>query len=313
VDANVYTYVSGRVLVSIDPVGLWPEVAGVDLGKAAGNAVWNVANVTGSAQNFWDAGAAASEGKYGKALLKAGEGVGRNTVALGPVLIYRTGVGMGELGGAVLVSTGAVDAPKPAQVQARQDVVEGAMTMALSAGLAKGAGTKGGGGATPKPKAQVANSSSGVAVLERAVATEQALVGPAGPGVVAMAGGDGDGDGKTEKAEAEPKPAPQPQWTPHGHKHAAPKKAAWNDVVKSTKKGPAKYLPGTNIEALERKVWAEGTSDVTGKNYKVMQFEQEIGASGGESSRWVRVEESGGTIHGHPITQAEFNARSGAK
>jgi hypothetical protein len=31
-----------------------------------------------------------------------------------------------------------------------------------------------------------------------------------------------------------------------------------------------------------------------------------MGAGGGKSSRWVRVEESGGTIHGHPITEQEF-------
>jgi hypothetical protein len=36
------------------------------------------------------------------------------------------------------------------------------------------------------------------------------------------------------------------------------------------------------------------------------EFPHEVGASSGQSSRWVRVEESGGTIHGHPITQQEF-------
>ena len=35
-------------------------------------------------------------------------------------------------------------------------------------------------------------------------------------------------------------------------------------------------------------------------------FEHEIGASEGKSSRWMRVEESGGTIHGHPISEAEY-------
>ena len=44
----------------------------------------------------------------------------------------------------------------------------------------------------------------------------------------------------------------------------------------------------------------------TGKPWKVMEFSEEVGASGGKGSKWVRVEESGGTIHGHPITQAEY-------
>lgn len=43
-------------------------------------------------------------------------------------------------------------------------------------------------------------------------------------------------------------------WTPHGYKHFANKNMSWNDVVKSTKSGPAKYLPGTDVEALERSV-----------------------------------------------------------
>ena len=80
----------------------------------------------------------------------------------------------------------------------------------------------------------------------------------------------------------------------------------WNDVVKSTKNGPAKYKQGTDIEALERMVWETGTSVTNGKSWKVMEFEEEIGASGGKTSRWIRVEESAKTIHGHPITAAEF-------
>ena len=77
-------------------------------------------------------------------------------------------------------------------------------------------------------------------------------------------------------------------------------------MARSCKSGPAKYLPGTKVEALERLVWSEGKQITTGKPWKVMEFSDEVGASGGKGSKWVRVEESGGTIHGHPITESEF-------
>lgn len=56
-------------------------------------------------------------------------------------------------------------------------------------------------------------------------------------------------------------------WTPHGNKHVPPsaKKVSWDDVVKSTKNGPAKYLPGINIEALERLAWDKGSPVTNGK------------------------------------------------
>jgi hypothetical protein len=89
-------------------------------------------------------------------------------------------------------------------------------------------------------------------------------------------------------------------------KHVASKKLPWNQIVESTRRGPAKYSPGTSIEALERRVWAEGRATTNGRSWKVMEFADDIGASGGQASRWIRVEESSGTIHGHPITQAEY-------
>lgn len=101
-------------------------------------------------------------------------------------------------------------------------------------------------------------------------------------------------------------PARGVNWTSHGGKHIAKSGVPWRQIVQSTEFGPAKYRPGTAIEALERKVWTEGTAATNGRPWKVMEFADEIGASGGSSSYWVRVEESGGTIHGHPITRAEF-------
>lgn len=67
----------------------------------------------------------------------------------------------------------------------------------------------------------------------------------------------------------------QVQWTAHGGKHFTPAGVDWADVV-------------------------------TGTAWKVKELPDEIGASAGKSSRWVRVEESGGTIHGHPITEQEY-------
>ncbi|PSL47547.1 RHS repeat-associated protein [Chitinophaga niastensis] len=98
----------------------------------------------------------------------------------------------------------------------------------------------------------------------------------------------------------------EPNWTPHGYKHFPQKDKSWNDIVKSTKTGPAKYTPETNIEALERGVWKTGTPVTNGKDWKVAAFDDIIGASEGKETKYVRVEHSANTIHGHPITEAEF-------
>jgi Domain of unknown function (DUF4157) len=95
------------------------------------------------------------------------------------------------------------------------------------------------------------------------------------------------------------------KWFPY-KKHIAQAGMAWNKVVESTRKGPARYLHGTDIESLERSVWANGKKVTNGKSWKVMDLGREIGASEGKSSRWMRVEYSAETIHGHPISQAEF-------
>lgn len=80
----------------------------------------------------------------------------------------------------------------------------------------------------------------------------------------------------------------------------------WPDIVKTTRSGPAKYFPGTDVEALEREIWKNGKPVTNGKTWKVQEFDQAIGASNGKASRWIRVEYSGNTIHGHPITQEEY-------
>jgi len=98
-------------------------------------------------------------------------------------------------------------------------------------------------------------------------------------------------------------------WSSHGNKHvpSPSKKVPWADVVKSTKNGPAKYLPGTNIEQLEKSVWDKGTPVTNGKTWKVQEFDDIIGASEGKSTKYMRVEMGADTIHGHPIPEKEFN------
>lgn len=49
-----------------------------------------------------------------------------------------------------------------------------------------------------------------------------------------------------------------------------------------------------------------GKNVANGKNWKVKEFENVIGASGGKETRYVRIENSNGTIHGHPITENEY-------
>jgi len=97
------------------------------------------------------------------------------------------------------------------------------------------------------------------------------------------------------------------KWTNHGFKHFPSKNISWKDIVKSTKKGPAKYSKTIiDIEKFEREAWETGTNVVNGKNWRVKEFDNIIGASGGKETRYIRIENSNGTIHGHPITGKEF-------
>jgi len=65
-------------------------------------------------------------------------------------------------------------------------------------------------------------------------------------------------------------------------------------------------ISSVNIEKLERDVWKTGQSVTNGKPWKVKDLGREIGASEGKSSQWMRVEMSSNTIHGHPISKAEY-------
>lgn len=96
------------------------------------------------------------------------------------------------------------------------------------------------------------------------------------------------------------------QWTNHGFKHVPSKSKSWTQIVKETATGEAKYKHGVDIEKLERLAWKEGTPVTNGKTWKVMEFKDVIGAKSGVETRFMRVENSANTIHGHPITADEF-------
>ncbi|WP_455830519.1 RHS repeat-associated core domain-containing protein [Pseudomonas fluorescens] len=96
------------------------------------------------------------------------------------------------------------------------------------------------------------------------------------------------------------------EWTAHGYKHSPSKKMPWKDILATTKSGPAKYKPGIDIENLEREAYKNGRTTTNGKPWKVMEYPESIGASDGVPSRWIRIELSAGTIHGHPISEQEF-------
>ena len=98
------------------------------------------------------------------------------------------------------------------------------------------------------------------------------------------------------------------EWTAHNHKHFPTKNTSWKDTVKSTKNGPAKYSPNIhNIEDFERDAWQNGTKVTNGKNWKVNSYDHIIGATEGMETPYVRIENSGNVIHGHPISEREYH------
>ncbi len=97
-------------------------------------------------------------------------------------------------------------------------------------------------------------------------------------------------------------------WTNHGYKHFPNKNQSWNQIVKSTKSGSAKYsFDIQDVEAFERSAWESGTPVTNGKNWRVNKYDKVIGAVDGKETVYVRIEKSANTIHGHPISKAEYN------
>lgn len=65
-------------------------------------------------------------------------------------------------------------------------------------------------------------------------------------------------------------------------------------------------MKGADIESIEKLAWKQGIPVNNGKKWKVMRFDNVIGASAGKEARYMRVEFSSGTIHGYPITETEY-------
>ena len=83
---------------------------------------------------------------------------------------------------------------------------------------------------------------------------------------------------------------------------------SWKQVIKTTKSGPAKYHTSIeNIEAFEREAWSTGIAVTNGKNWRVKKYDTIIGATEGKETYYTRIECSANTIHGHPISKAEYN------
>ncbi|MEL6544927.1 MAG: hypothetical protein AAFQ82_09895, partial [Myxococcota bacterium] len=152
----------------------------------------------------------------------------------------------------------------------------------------------------------VSNIAVGSAVAARALS----ILSQSDDSSPGASGGSSGAKTSTDKSSGDSAKAPAtdataPNWVAYP-KHIASKKVPWSKIVDGTKHGPAKYKPGVKIEELERMVHAKGTRTTNGRPWKVMEFAEEIGANSGKRSRWVRVEESGGSIHGHPITHEQY-------
>lgn len=96
------------------------------------------------------------------------------------------------------------------------------------------------------------------------------------------------------------------KWSNHGYKHFPSKNVSWKDIVASTKHGAAKYHPSIDIETLERDAWKTGQKVTNGKTWKVKKYDYIVGACSGNETKFVRIEMTSGTIHGHPITESEY-------
>jgi len=162
---------------------------------------------------------------------------------------------------------------------------------------------------TPQPAAAGIGAVGGTSNAVRA--GTKLAGGPAAPGVVAKKVIRDGGKKKTTPTATAAAPAataPKISWTNHGHKHFPKKHLSWKETIKETRYGDAKYKPEVNIEKLERMAWEKGTPVTSKKPWKVFKADDIIGATDGIETPYMRIEMSANTIHGHPITLAEYKA-----
>jgi RHS repeat-associated protein len=277
--------------------------------------------------------------KRGEAFLNAPKAIAETYEKGGRGLRGVAAIGKGMLEGAANLVTDTVHAAEDVgyygakayyegDPQAKEIVASRALDIVLNiadigtlidgAGAVKNAAVGGGKALASTAKSAATTVKEGMEVLSGArLAPAVGVIGSGGRTLVATGKGAkalSDASRATILMMAESKNIPGaggaesagPKWSPAGRKHTVDARVPWKDVVKSTKSGAAKYRPGFSVEELEKRVWAEGQPVSTGRSSKVMEFAEEIGASEGKPSRWVRVDESAGTIHGHPITEADF-------
>jgi len=102
-------------------------------------------------------------------------------------------------------------------------------------------------------------------------------------------------------------------WSNHQYKHAVRGKlrdAQRAEIVAATGGGrKALYLPHVDIAHLEANVAQEGVYVECRKpatQYMLKAFDEPIGASDGQLSRWAVIESTSGTFHGRPVTETEY-------
>ncbi len=150
------------------------------------------------------------------------------------------------------------------------------------------------GGGAPAPQKPNNNGPTAIKIISK-IATGAALKEAAEEIIKVGSGGNGGGSDIVS-------------WSNHGYKHFPNKNQSWKDIVESTKSGPAKYsFDIKNVEEFERTAWDSGTPVTNGKNWRVNKYEHTIGAVNGKETVYVRIENSAGTIHGHPISEHEYN------
>lgn len=108
------------------------------------------------------------------------------------------------------------------------------------------------------------------------------------------------------------------RWVDYYRKHQVPPRLreATKDEIDRDTASPGRaslFYPDADQQAIEGIVLRDGVYVESAKRatvYKIMEFQQPIGASEGEASRWVMVETTNGEYHGRPITRAHYLRRS---
>lgn len=87
-------------------------------------------------------------------------------------------------------------------------------------------------------------------------------------------------------------------------------KQDYTSIRATTKNGPAMYKTDVNIESLERYAWEYGTTTTNGRTWKLVKFDDYIGATEGKDTVYMRIELTSNTneIHGHPISESEYKS-----